>query len=125
MIRRAVKADRTDPETGIVFDSKGELRRWYELRLLQRAGEISELRRQVVLPLSFGAGRPIMIRSARYPQGRPCKLTVDFAYCEHGIEIFEDFKGLQTEAARLRIAIAEAQYGIRIRITGPAVMRGR
>ena len=37
----------TDPATGFVFDSKAEYKRWCELRLLERAGKISRLRRQV------------------------------------------------------------------------------
>ena len=36
-----------DPFTGDVFDSKAEHKRWCELTLLQRAGKISNLRRQV------------------------------------------------------------------------------
>ena len=125
MIRRVVKARRTDPATGNVFDSAGELNRWHQLVMLVGAGAITELRRQIVLPLFVADDKPIMIRSERYPEGRHCRLTVDFAYRENGEDVYEDFKGQQTEAARLRIAVAEAQYGIRIRITGPAVMRGR
>ena len=37
----------TDPFTGDVFDSKAEHKRWCELRLLEIAGKISNLRRQV------------------------------------------------------------------------------
>ena len=36
-----------DPITGFLFDSKAEYTRWCELRLLERAGKISRLRRQV------------------------------------------------------------------------------
>lgn len=36
-----------DPFTGDVFDSKAEHKRWCELRLLEMAGKISRLRRQV------------------------------------------------------------------------------
>ena len=41
----------TDPITGFVFDSKKEHRRWCELQLLERAGKISRLRRQVAYEL--------------------------------------------------------------------------
>jgi hypothetical protein len=34
------------------FDSKREARRWQELKLLERAGEISRLERQVKFPLT-------------------------------------------------------------------------
>ena len=36
-----------DPITGFAFDSKKEYRRWQELMLLERAGKISNLKRQV------------------------------------------------------------------------------
>ena len=131
MIARASKAARTDPATGIVFDSKGELGRWHELQMLQRAGEITELRRQVSFPLEIDDGfgkRSILIRSPSYPNGRACKITIDFAYRERsaGIgweDVFEDWKGLSTEASRLRIAVFEAIYGKRVRLSGPRVMR--
>ena len=40
-----------DPFTGELFDSKAEHRRWCELRLLERAGKISGLKRQVSFEL--------------------------------------------------------------------------
>ena len=36
---------------GLRFDSKAEARRWVVLRLLEKAGEIRDLRRQVTYPL--------------------------------------------------------------------------
>ena len=36
---------------GEVFDSKKEFQRWQELKILEKAGEISELRRQVPFEL--------------------------------------------------------------------------
>ena len=39
---------------GIKFDSKAEARRWAELRLLERAGQIHDLQRQVKLELVPG-----------------------------------------------------------------------
>ena len=131
MIARASKANRPDPTTGIVFDSKGELGRWHELQMRQRVGEITELRRQVSFPLEIDDGfgkRSISIRSLRYPNGRACKITIDFAYREHQddgrwTDVLEDWKGLSTEASRLRIAVFEAIYGKRVRLSGPRVMR--
>lgn len=43
-------AQRVDTEDG-KFDSKLEFRRWRELKLLERAGVITELKRQVRIPL--------------------------------------------------------------------------
>jgi hypothetical protein len=93
---------------------------------LERAGIIRNLRRQVVFPLVIKGVGPIRIRSPRYRNGRAAVYTADFVYeeaHEGGLawrEVTEDFKGYQTDIARLRIAVVEAIYGIEIRITGPA-----
>jgi hypothetical protein len=100
---------------GMVFHSKGELRRWLELRLLERAGLIQLLRRQVPFPLVID-GKPIRIRSAGYPRGRACRYTADFAYIENGIRKVEEFKGMDDTASRLRRAVVEAIYGIEIEV---------
>lgn len=121
IIRRAAKADRTDAN-GVVFDSKAEMRRYHELRLLERAGEISNLRRQVAYPLVVN-GKPVLIRSDGYPNGRAAKYTADFVYDDPSgwpLETVEDSKGVYTDAGRLRIAVAEAVHGFRIKITGSA-----
>lgn len=128
MIRRASKADRTDAD-GVVWDSAAEMHRWAELRLAERAGLIKNLRRQVRFPLIID-GRPVLIRSDRYPAGRACKWTADFVYCEiEGNdswplrETAEDYKAHYTEADRLRIAVVESAYNIRVKISGPAKYR--
>lgn len=117
--RRVDPSQRTDAD-GVVYDSKGEMRRWYELRLLEKAGEIHSLERQVALPLMID-GKPILIRSPRYAQGRPVVYVADFKYREpDGGLVIEDYKGVWTPEARLKVAIVEAQYGIWVRVTGPA-----
>lgn len=122
-IRVADEAKRTDPDTGEVFDSAAELRRWRELLLLQRAGKISDLRRQVRFDLVID-GRPVLLRSERYPNGRACRYTADFTYrdIERAAEwpiplTVEDVKGYPTELARLRIAVVEAIYNVRVLVT--------
>ena len=124
MIRRSAREDRTDPETGQVFDSKAELRRWHELRLLERAGHICALERQPAYALAVN-GNPVLIRSERYANGRQCTYTPDFQYYEGPTLIIEEHKGVWTDAARLRMAVFEAQYGVRVRLTGPAQMMRR
>ena len=101
---------------GETFDSKSEARRWSELRLLERAGQIRKLRRQVSFPLAIGDA-PILIRSEGYPNGRQAKYTADFVYVENEAEIIEERKGFDTTESRLRRAVFEAQYGVRIRVT--------
>jgi len=109
---------------GLRFHSQGEYARWLELRILEAAGKIKALKRQVSYALRI-AGHPLLIRSDRYPNGRGCRYVADFEYVEDGIRIVEDYKGFDTSEARLRRAVFEATTGLRIRITGPAAQRTR
>jgi hypothetical protein len=100
---------RTESAHG-TFDSRGEARRYEELRLLVMAGEINSLERQVTVPLE-GRDGPI-----KYASGRRARIVVDFRYEEDGRVVLEDFKGKQTQTSKLQHAIARAM-GIEIRIT--------
>lgn len=72
------------------FDSRKEERRYNELLLLQRAGRISNLRRQV----------PIELIPSQYIDGkcaeRAVKYVADFVYCEGGQTVVEDVKSAIT-----------------------------
>lgn len=94
----------------IKFDSKKEANRWMELQLLERAGEISDLKRQVKVEL-IGQYRPIYTRT-----GRKMKITFDFSYIEDGVLIYEDTKGMPTRDYEVRVAVARAM-GLEIRET--------
>jgi len=87
---------------GVPFASKRELTRWRELVLLQTAGLISELRRQVRLPLGV-----------KYDSGREAALVVDFMYVEKGEQKYADAKGFETDASKLKRAILRSR-GIEI-----------
>ncbi len=90
---------------GIPFDSKREAKRWAELCLLEKAGEVADLRRQVPLMLE-GRNGPLLTRT-----GRRMRLTVDFAYTdlESGLTVYEDAKGVPTRDYEVRRAVAAAQ----------------
>lgn len=90
---------------GITFDSKKEARRYQELRMLERAGDICDLRRQVVVELE-GRDGPLLTRT-----GRNMKITVDFAYTDlnTGLVVYEDTKGMPTRDYEVRRAFAAAQ----------------
>jgi hypothetical protein len=94
----------------ITFDSKKEAQRYMELQLLERAGEITNLRRQVKINL-IGQYRPMYTRT-----GRKMRLTVDFAYVEDNIEVLEDAKGMWTRDFEVRYAVAIAM-GLNLRVT--------
>jgi len=100
---------------GIKFDSKAEARRYTELDLLQKAGEIKNLELQPRFELACG-DRPIRIRN-KHGHPRRTFYTSDFRYVDKsGETIIEDVKGYDTPISRLRRAIVEAQYDIRISI---------
>ena len=94
----------------VKFDSKKEAQRWIELQLLERAGEISNLRRQVRIDL-MGQYRPLLTKT-----GRQMRLTVDFAYIENGIEVLEDSKGMWTRDFEVRYGVALAM-GLNLIVT--------
>jgi hypothetical protein len=80
---------------GYRFDSQAEARRYSELRLLANAGEITCL---VVHP-SFTILPEFRYRGKLV---RPIKYFADFAYVEHGRDVVEDVKGIQTEAFKIK-----------------------
>lgn len=80
--------DYTMPDGTVMhFDSKKECSRFADLMLMQRCGEISDLRCQVEYLLI-----PAMKRDDGSTE-RACKYIADFVYRQDGKEIVEDAKG--------------------------------
>ncbi len=102
---------------GIWFDSGREAKRYCELKMLLKAGKIRDLELQPKFYLSCG-DVPIRIRSTGYPNGRRATYRADFKYfdVEENSTVVEDAKGLDTPSSRLRRAIVEAQFNIRVRL---------
>lgn len=76
---------------GEKFDSAKEARRYGELILLERAGQISGLQRQVrfeLIPSQRVDGRVVE---------RACSYVADFVYQENGKTVVEDTKGFRTK----------------------------
>ena len=93
---------------GIKHDSRKEARRWVELTLLQRAGEISDLKRQVkyeFIPKQEGE------RAVTY--------IADFVYVDNktGNTVIEDCKGFKTDVYRLKKKLMQWRYNIKIKET--------
>lgn len=79
------------------YSSKLEARRAAELRLLQAAGEIADLREQVVLEVQ--------------PQGCDrITLRVDFQYRENGLIVADDAKGIMNPDFAIKWKLAKAKY---------------
>ena len=98
------KADRT--LDGITFDSKKEMMRYAELKLLQRAGCISDLECQIACPVSI-SGKKF------------CTYTMDFRYFDKKAArwILEEVKSSGTakdEAYKLRRKAAELYWDMKI-----------
>lgn len=105
---RNVKVTTPDGET---FDSGREADRWMQLKLLEKAGEISHLERQPKFYL-YGSKSQVLIKSKGYPNGRRAKWVGDFAYHCHrrNKRICEDAKGFRTPLFILKRAVVEACY---------------
>ena len=91
---------------GQVFDSVKEFHRWGVLRLLERAGKIRNLQRQVkfeLIPKQDGE--------------RACSYIADFVYEENGKKVVEDCKGFKTDAYKLKRKMMLWVHGIKIKET--------
>lgn len=89
---------------GRTFDSAKEARRFGELSLLQRAGEISDLRCQVKYILIPAQREPDTVgKRGGTIKGkmleRECAYIADFVYKQNGVEIVEDVKGYRDSTA--------------------------
>lgn len=102
---------------GVMFDSVHEGKRWAELRLLEKAKEIRNLRRQVpftLIPKQYDANGNLAERE--------CKYIADFVYEEPDKytpsgwrTVVEDAKGVRTDVYRIKKKLMLKEYGIRIR----------
>mgnify|MGYP000757587532 FL=1 len=89
---------------GMVFDSKKELRRFKELSLLEKAGEIQDLKRQVKFEVLPAQREPEYITAnGRVRLGNVLERKVvyiaDFVYTKDGETVVEDVKGYKSGVA--------------------------
>lgn len=114
---------------GMIFDSKKEFKRWNELRLLEKSGQIRDLKRQVKFVLIPAQREP----DTRGPKGgiKPGRLLerevayiADFTYVENlpfageadtGVLVVEDTKGMRTKDYIIKRKLMLYIHGIRIR----------
>lgn len=104
---------------GMTFDSKRERDRYCELRLMQMAGKISDLRCQVpfrLIPeqrLSDTLGPRGGRRRGRVIE-KACDYVADFVYQEDGRTVVEDAKGHRTRDYIIKRKLMLWVHGIRI-----------
>ncbi|MCA0276281.1 MAG: DUF1064 domain-containing protein [Proteobacteria bacterium] len=90
---------------GITFDSKAEATRWAVLKLQERLGLISNLRRQVWHSLQAANGAVA------------CRYRADFDYVDaDGNPVTEDSKGYVTRDFKIKAKLFKEQYGREIRV---------
>ena len=105
---------------GVTFDSRREARRYDELLLLQQAGKIRNLRRQVKFVLIPTQREPSQIGTrGGVKKGklleRECSYIADFVYVENGKIVVEDTKGLRTKDYIIKRKLMLYVHNIRIR----------
>lgn len=102
---------------GHMFDSKKEANHYLHLRDRLKKGQIKDLVLQPEFPLIID-GRPVRQRSDHYKNGRKIKYVADFMY--HDVEkdqtIIIDVKGFDTDLSKLKRAVVEAIYNVRVDI---------
>lgn len=96
---------------GLQFDSHKELRRYLELRLLERSGQITGLKRQAkfdLIPAQKDEKGKCLERAVSY--------IADFVYQdENGQTIVEDTKGVRTKEYIIKRKLMLYKYGIKIK----------
>ena len=95
------------------FDSAKEWRRNQELEIMQRAGEISELNRQV--PFTLMPSYTISDETTKqgFRTVREIRYIADFTYrLKDGTRIIEDVKGMQTEVFKIKRKLLERKIAL-------------
>lgn len=110
---------------GITFDSQKEAVRFQELRLLERAGAISELRRQVkyiLIPAQREESSETFKKGSKKGLLKPgrvieqeCSYIADFVYFQDGKTVVEDAKGVRTPEYIIKRKLMLLNYGIKIK----------
>jgi hypothetical protein len=86
---------------GMKFDSRKEAKRYTDLRLMEKAGDIANLKRQVPYELVVA-----FTLIATY--------KADFVYLKDGKEVVEDVKGYKTEIYKIKKKLMKACHGIEV-----------
>lgn len=110
---------------GITFDSKKEAQRYTELKLLEKAGKITSLCRQIefeLIPAQREMTDQIYTKGpnkGRFKLGklleRKCSYIADFVYWDGFEMVVEDTKGMRTKEYIIKRKLMLYEYGIRIK----------
>lgn len=91
---------------GVMFDSVAEANRWSVLRIMEKAGEITDLQRQVPFAITAPNGELI------------CTYRCDAAYwhVQKKRRVIEDTKGVETDLFKLKKKLMRIFLGIEIEV---------
>jgi hypothetical protein len=96
------------------YDSKKEAKRAAELKLLEKAGEITSLQEQV--PYELIPSQYRIVNGKRRCIERAMKYIADFQYVDKdGNTVVEDAKGYRTEVYRIKKKLMLYFYDIQIK----------
>ena len=100
--RRSKYSNKKTEVDSFIFDSKKEAARYQQLRILEKAGEIADLRMQVKYHCTVN-GKKV------------CTYIADFEYTTPDLKVHtEDVKGYRTKEYRLKKKLVEALFNIAI-----------
>lgn len=115
---------KTKTADGIEHDSRKEANRWCELKLLERAGKITNLQRQVkylLIPAQIEVYARYGKKGQRLKDGervieKECSYIADFVYhiAEDSKLVVEDTKGIKTKEYIIKRKLMLWIYHIRI-----------
>lgn len=124
-MKKAKYLNRKITINGETFDSKKEYKRFCELSLLQRAGTITDLERQVkfvLIPAQYETFERYGKNGKRLKDGqkcieKECSYYADFVYQENGKTIVEDTKSeiTKTKDYKIKRKLMLYIHGIRIK----------
>jgi len=116
---------KTKASDGKIFDSKREEGRYEQLRLMEKAGEITDLRLQVpyeLIPNQYETYERYGKRGQRLKDGvrlleKKVEYVADFVYIDikTGEEIVEDAKGKRTKEYIIKRKLMLYIHGIKVR----------
>lgn len=108
---------------GETFASQKEYKRFCELSLLQRAGAITDLQKQVkfvLIPAQYETYERYGKNGKRLKDGKKCvergvDYVADFVYKENGKTVVEDTKGMRTKDYIIKRKLFRIKYGFGIK----------
>lgn len=108
---------------GVTFDSKKEYARYWDLTMLERAGLITDLKRQVKFVLipaqyeeyeRFSPKTGKRLKNGTRVVEKECSYIADFVYTQDGAQVVEDTKGMRTKDYIIKRKLMLYVHGIKI-----------